>query len=102
MPPLIEQHRAEITALCQKYQVKRLELFGSAARCDFDPSRSDLDFLVEFEDSGWKGSFRRYMGLKLQLEDLFQRSVDLVEPAAIENPFFIEVVNRHRSLFYAA
>ena len=35
MLPLIEQHRTEIEALCRKYGVKRLDLFGSAARGDF-------------------------------------------------------------------
>lgn len=44
---------------------RRLELFGSAARGDFDPQAGDLDFFVEFEPAGWKGSFRRFMGLKL-------------------------------------
>jgi len=46
MLELIEQHRAELDALCRKYGVKRLELFGSAARGDFRPERSDLDFAV--------------------------------------------------------
>jgi len=102
MPPLIEEHRSGIEALCHQYHVARLELFGSAARGDFDPATSDLDFFVEFEDLGWEGSFKRYMGLKLGLEDLLGRSVDLVEPAAITNPYFALVANRHRKLVYAA
>jgi predicted nucleotidyltransferase len=102
MPPVIEQHRAQIEAACRKYQVTRLELFGSAARGDFRPDESDLDFFVEFEPLGWKGSFKRFMGLKLELEDLFDRPVDLVEPRAIVNPYFAEVANRHRALVYAS
>ena len=102
MHPLIEQHRAQIEALCQKYHVTRLELFGSAARGDFDPAQSDFDFFVEFEELGWKGSFKRYMGLKLDLEDLLGRPVDLVEPHVIENRFFAESANKHRMLVYAA
>ena len=35
-------------ALCARYCVSRLELTGSAARDDFDPETSDLDFLLEF------------------------------------------------------
>jgi predicted nucleotidyltransferase len=99
---IIEQHRSQIESLCREYQVVRLELFGSAARGDFDPSRSDLDFFVEFSNLGWKGSFKRFMGLKLDLETLFGRSIDLVEPAAISNPYFALVANRHRALIYAA
>lgn len=98
----IERNRRRIEALCQEHGVARLELFGSAARGDFDASRSDYDFFVEFEDRGWKGSFKRYMGLKLALEDLLLRPVDLVEMAAVENPYFVEVANRHRELVYAA
>src|SRR5262249_18085240 len=77
---LVEQHRDQIAALCVKYKVLRLELFGSAARGDADAAHSDFDFFVEFEDLGWQGSFKRYMGLKLDLEDLLERPVDLVEP----------------------
>jgi hypothetical protein len=44
MLKLIEEHRVEIAGLCRKHGVKRLELFGSAARGDFDPGRSDVDF----------------------------------------------------------
>ena len=53
--------------------VRRLGLFGSAARGESRPD-SDLDFLVELE----RNSFDDYMDLKLFLEDLFQCRVDLV------------------------
>lgn len=53
--------------------VRRLGLFGSAARGEATPT-SDLDFLVEFE----RKSFDGYMDLKFFLEDLFGRAVDLV------------------------
>jgi uncharacterized protein len=102
MLPLIEQHRDAVSSLCRKFHVRRLELFGSAARGQFDPTRSDLDFFVEFVDLGWKGSFKRYMGLKLSLEELFQCEVDLVELDEITNPHFRVVATRHRELLYAA
>ena len=45
----IATHRDELRDLCRRFQVRRLEVFGSAAReADFDPVRSDIDFLVEF------------------------------------------------------
>lgn len=102
MLPLLEKHLPQIESLCRKYGVERLEAFGSAARGNFYPATSDIDFLVEFVDQGWKGSFRRYMGLKHDLEDLLGFSVDLVEPAAITNPYFAQVALRHRSTIYAA
>ena len=49
MHPAIAPHRPGIAAICQRYGIRRLEVFGSAARAtDFDPNRSDADFLVEF------------------------------------------------------
>jgi predicted nucleotidyltransferase len=49
MHALIDRHLSEIAALCRRYGVRRLEVFGSAARgIDFDPATSDADFLVEF------------------------------------------------------
>lgn len=50
MLPLIAERRSDIAALCRRFGVRRLVVFGSAARgADFDPARSDLDFLVEFD-----------------------------------------------------
>jgi len=45
----IASHREELRELCRRFHVRRLDLFGSATGDDFDPARSDLDFLVEFE-----------------------------------------------------
>jgi uncharacterized protein len=99
---LLEPNRQRITALCRQFGVMRLELFGSAARGDFDPSTSDLDFLVEFQDIGLKDPSTQYFGMLHGLEDLLGRRIDLVERQAVENPYFLEVANRHRDLLYAA
>ena len=102
MLELVEQHREAIAGLCRKYGVSRLELFGSAARGDFDPAASDLDFLVDFEDRGWRGSSTRYFGLLHDLEDMFGRHVDLVVRKAVENPLFLEVAEQFKEVLYAA
>ena len=102
MAPDVEQHREAIKELCRRFGVKRLELFGSAARADFDPDSSDFDFVVDFQDQGWQGSFRRYMGLKLALEDLLRRPVDLVQLEAATNPHFVQVITPDRRTLYAA
>ena len=102
MLPLIEQHRTQIEALCRKHHVTRLELFGSAARGDFDPAHSDLDFFVEFEELGWRGSSDRYFGLLHGLEDLFHRKIDLVERKAVRSRLFLTVADEFRELIYAA
>lgn len=102
MVDLIEQHRRELLELCRKYNVLRLDLFGSALRDDFDPEQSDLDFLVEFTDFTYHNAADRFLGLMIDLEDLFGRKIDLVSYPAIRNPFFKQAVDNTRVTLYAA
>ena len=102
MVSVVEQHRERIAELCRRYAVRRLDLFGSAARGDFDPTTSDLDFLVEFDDFTPENAADRYLGLLIDLEDLFGRKVDLVSARAIRNPYFRQVAEQTRTTLYAA
>jgi predicted nucleotidyltransferase len=43
---LIETRRQKIAELCRHYQEKRLDVFGSAAREDYQQGTSDIDLLV--------------------------------------------------------
>jgi uncharacterized protein len=80
----IADKRDALIALCKRYDVARLEVFGSAVRpADFDPARSDVDFLVTFAPHAGAG-IAPYLDLKEALEALLGRPVDLVERAAIE------------------
>ena len=86
MHPAIAQHRSGIAAICQRYGIQRLEVFGSAARAsDFDPAHSAADFLVEFAP-GVEPGLHSIFGAKADLEALLGRGVDLVEPGAVRNP----------------
>jgi uncharacterized protein len=69
--------------ICRRYGVSRLEVFGSAARDDFDPARSDVDFLVTFKPAA-RSDIGALDELKEALENLLGRSVDLVERETIE------------------
>jgi predicted nucleotidyltransferase len=102
MTTLVAQHRAELEALCRRFRVRRLELFGSAATGQDRPDESDLDFLVEFEPLPTGGYADTYFGLLEALESLFGRAVDLVIPSAIKNPYFRQSVERTKTLLYAA
>jgi predicted nucleotidyltransferase len=102
MIELIEQHRAELQALCRKYHVKTLEVFGSAADGTWDYARSDIDLLVDFLPEATERAFGGYFDLKEELQQLFQRKVDLVMPAAIRNPYLLKAVNQQRRVLYAA
>jgi predicted nucleotidyltransferase len=99
----IALHREEMRALCRRFHVRRLDLFGSAARGDFDPEQSDVDFLVEF-DRGHPDalSLKAYFGLKEALENLLGRSVDLVEPGAMRNPYLKASIERSREPVFEA
>jgi uncharacterized protein len=99
---IIEEHRQELEALCLRYGVQRLEVFGSAATGSFDPSSSDLDFLVELKPTSRGELVDRYFGLLADLEDLFGRPIDLVMARAVRNPFFLRGIESSRALLYAA
>ena len=102
MHPAIAQHRPGIAAICQRYGIRRLEVFGSAARADdFDPDHSDADFLVEFAP-GVEPGLHTIFGAKADLEALLGRGVDLVEHGAVRNPYVLDSINRHREAVYAA
>jgi len=102
MIPQVERHRANLEALCRRFGVRRLELFGSAVTGGFQRETSDLDFLVEFEPPIGPGYADRYFGLLESLEALFGRPVDLVVASAIKNPYFRDTVEKTRELIYAA
>ncbi len=102
MQPFFAARQKELTNLCHRYHVRRLELFGSAAAGDFAPATSDLDFLVEFEELDPPAYADAYFGLQESLSALYQRPVDLVIPAAIHNPYFLRSIERNRALLYAA
>src|ERR1700722_8172682 len=103
MHDLIASHFAEVRALCRQFAVNRLELFGSAARgADFDPARSDADFLVEFGAEAELSPLQQFFGLSEALAQLLGRRVDLVEAGAVRNPYLLAEMNRARELIYAA
>ena len=103
LPKIVTDHLEEVRALCEKYSVKRLTIFGSAVKGTFDPARSDLDFVVEFEwhpDPSERG--RRWLDLWEELKDLFGRHIDLIVASTIENPFIAQSIRSAHLDLYAA
>lgn len=100
MHPQLEEKCQEIAALCRRYRVRRLEVFGSAARAkDFDPARSDADFLVDFAPDS---DMHTYFELKASLSELLGRPVDLVDPSAVRNPYVRASIDRAREVVYGS
>jgi len=102
MPTLIDPQLEQVASLCRRYGVRKLELFGSATTGAFDPQRSDLDFLIDFDPDGDDSLFHRYFGLNEDLEALLGRKVDLVMVGTLKNPYFIDSVNKTRQTVYAS
>jgi len=102
MSSVVQENREAVGQLCRQFRVRRLELFGSAVDEKFDPKTSDLDFLVDFEDLEPEEYADTYFGLLEGLQELFKRNVDLVMVSAVKNPYFLESIERSRTLLYAA
>ena len=97
---LVSDNRAEIAALCERYGVRRLELFGSAVKRTFDPVTSDLDFIVDLRP--YEPSLAtRSIHLANDREALFGRSVDLVTAPSIRHQYVIDELGATGQVMYA-
>lgn len=92
---------AAIHRACERYGVERLRVFGSVLTDRFDPETSDVDFLVAFQ-SGRENLFHDFFDLKLELEQIVGRSVDLIMERSVKNPFFKASVFESAEEIYAA
>jgi predicted nucleotidyltransferase len=104
MVAVLANRDVELSALCARFGVRRLEVFGSAATEDeFDPESSDIDMIVEFRHGQDLGPWlANYFSLREGLSKLFGYPVDLVMSSAMKNPHFIREANRTRKLLYAS
>lgn len=99
---IIEQKKDEIVALCRKHRIRALWLFGSATTDEWDPDRSDVDFLVDLGE--YDGTaVDRYLGLADDLESLLGRAVDVVTVVGLrEKPRFKANVEATRVRLYGS
>lgn len=102
MQRIIEQNMEEIIRICIHRKVRRLAVFGSAIDDWFDPTRSDLDLIVEFEKMRPAEHAEHYFGLAEDLERLLKCQIDLVEPEPIRNPYFRKSLEATQVEIYAA
>jgi len=95
----IEKIKPEIERVCQRLPVRRLGLFGSALSQNFSQS-SDVDVLVIFDSGENIDLFEKYFELKEQLEEIFERDVDLVVDKKFKNPVLRESIAKTRTVIY--
>ena len=101
-PRLRSREIDDIERICLETNVAKIGLFGSALRDDFDPAKSDLDFVVEFHAPDAPGTSDRYLALTEKLEMIFGRPVDLLTARSVNNPAFSASVASSLRPLYAA
>jgi len=102
MNEAITQNLDALKQLCHQYRVKKLEVFGSVTRDDFNTGKSDIDFLVEFNNMDSGDYADNYFDLHTALHHLFKTPVELVVGSTIKNPYFLESIGSDRSFLYEA
>ena len=102
MHPAVQTRLEDVRALCVRFHVGRLGLFGSAARETQPAEPKDYDLLVEFDSLTPAQHAGSYFGLLEELERLLQGPVDLVELGAIRNPIFKQAVEATQVPLYVA
>ena len=104
MHEIISSKKAEIEEICRRYNVQKLEVFGSAARgVDFNPETSDADFLVQFKRFKNRSGFHS-MRFTKDMEQVLGRKVDVIsnKVADIRNPYLRESIDGEQELVYEA
>jgi len=90
----------DVAYLVDRYNIKELSIFGSSIRNDFD-IHSDIDFLIEFNNSENISLFD-LLDIQEYIERITKRSVDLVEPAGLKNPYRREAILKTKEILYVA
>ncbi|HJC95340.1 MAG TPA: nucleotidyltransferase domain-containing protein [Candidatus Phocaeicola gallinarum] len=96
---LIENNIQKIIALCKKYKVNKLFVFGSILTNRFNKD-SDVDLVVSFNKAEVSDYFDNYFDFKYSLEELLGREVDLLEEQTIKNPYLKKNVDSTKVLIY--
>ncbi|MDP2237619.1 MAG: nucleotidyltransferase domain-containing protein [Bacteroidales bacterium] len=89
----------KIRALCYKHRVAKLFVFGSVLTDNFNKS-SDIDLIVDFSEIDLIDYADNYFDLKLSLEKLLKRQVDLLEDKAIKNPYLRQSIDSSKQMIY--
>jgi predicted nucleotidyltransferase len=92
--------RDKLASFCRARGIRKLSLFGSVLRDDFDPQRSDIDVLVEMEPTARTGF--RFFGYGDELASIVGHRVDFNTPAMLSRYFRDEVLREALPLYEQA
>jgi len=96
---VIDRNIKMVHALCQKYKVNKLFVFGSILTEKYK-KESDIDLIVDFGNVELYDYADNYFDFKCSLEELFKRDVDLLENQAIKNPYLRKSIDSNKQLIY--
>lgn len=102
MNSILLNNKKQVVEVCKSLKVKRLFAFGSVVGGDFT-NESDLDFLVSFsEDLTMEEYTENYFQMHYTLQNIFNRTIDLLTERSLSNPYFIENINKTKAMIYEA
>ncbi len=96
----IQQKSCQFSNLCQSHNVKMLYAFGSSISDQFDEQTSDIDLLVEIDESDPVERGEKLISLWDRLEEFFDRKVDLLTESSLKNPILKKNIERTKVLLY--
>jgi len=99
MIPLVQNNLKSIQHILHKHKVKRAFVFGSVCTENFN-DHSDIDMIVAFQKRYFDNYVDNYLSLEAELSKLLQREVDIVAEETIQNPYFIQSVNKTKTPIY--
>ena len=91
--------RERIAAFCDRHRIRRLALFGSVLREDFDTT-SDVDVLVDFEAGAKTGL--AFFDMQDELSAIIGRQVDLNTPGFPGRHIRERALRESRDVYVAA
>ena len=92
--------KKKIAEFCKRWNINEFAVFGSVLRADFHPD-SDIDVLLSIDPSAHIGLFELAQ-MKIELQEIFKRPVDLVEKEGLRNPYRRDEILRTARIIYAA
>jgi predicted nucleotidyltransferase len=100
MNPVAKLNRSALNDVCRRYDVERLDVFGSATRPDFDPKLREVDLIVRFRAPDAPGTAERYYGLADALESLLGAPIGLVSEQSLRNPQLLQRIAGERVILF--
>ena len=88
------------TTLCREHNVKYLYAFGSSTNDSFDFEKSDIDLLVEINDTDPIDRGEKLISLWDKFEEFFHRKVDVLTDSSIRNPYLRKSIDSTKILIY--